>query len=418
MECSVHSPCGRYVVSYRNAGDTLHINAVPKPVAVEPGAETIHYIAVLGESHIAEISAAAGVRKDFTAFSDMIYNAMIGRSPCVRFFIETCSEMRTRIATEVAQRQHASKGPGVDEEQPANTSMDDSGSGNNSLLSEPARSQWFFTLDYDVDFTRAMFPVPLVATEGGANSNNGERQTGLVRAAGQQQQQHGVAAIPNCAPAAVKSDDNEVAKWRTENEKLRRENDALTRLCKEKMLEMQRLCEDFQLRVETVKEVERLKKKLVELRTRATRAEEERDEAQAALARIRREHQRLQRSRTPQGRIEHQSEKPTRQRSRFDTPPVVRGRPTSRGGARDSPLLRRLSSGRKQSHCMPRNRSASSEGLTVTKRRLWNGSGSSGPPSRSSSCGSCERLYRSPTASSSQRERCTAKYFASRAVFF
>ncbi|KEG05495.1 hypothetical protein DQ04_21331000, partial [Trypanosoma grayi] len=295
MECCVHSPCGRYLVRYKSDMETMCIDVVPKVSSFEPS-PTIHYAAVLRECHVAEITTAAGVRKEFAAFADMTYNAMIGRSPCVKFFIETCEEMKSRITAEVAQRGR-------------NCVTDDS---ETSQLPESSRTQRFFTLDYDVDFTRAVFPVPLVertpaaAAEAAAAANNAEpqRRTSVCpqlhhQLRQQHQQQCVTPQDDEPTRAEVDSSSNSsgqaaiITKLRAENDKLRRENDALTRLSREKMLEMQRLCEDFQKRVEGAHEVERLTKKLSSLRARLRRAEEERDEAHIAFERLKRRTQRL-----------------------------------------------------------------------------------------------------------------------------
>nr|CCC93225.1 conserved hypothetical protein [Trypanosoma congolense IL3000] len=423
MDCSVHSPCGRYVVRYRNDGSTMNIEVVPKSPASE-STEGAYYVAVLNGSQIAEISAAAGVRKEFGAFADMTYNALIGRSPCVRFFIETCEEMRERIATEVVKKQQRTA-----EDQGGTANADSNPNRGSGPLPESAQNQRFFTLDYDVDFTRAMFPVPLVLVEGESTVAITERQeTRAFNTAIQQQRHYRGMAAAKCrtvGSAGVVSTDSKcndveksvVAAVQEENDKLKRENSALTRLCRDKMLEMQKLCEDFKFGMEAVKEVERLKKKMQELRTRLARAEEERDEAQRALARTRRDYRSGTRNTTPKGTGEQCDKRASARRSRFDTPPVVRGHSLSRTAVWSLPAASHCSTGRKGTPSVQRNRSASSAGLSTTKRRLWNRCGSSGPPSRSSSRSSCERLYHSPTVSSNQRERCTVAHLASRAAY-
>ncbi|ORC92326.1 uncharacterized protein TM35_000045400 [Trypanosoma theileri] len=465
MECCVHSPCGRYIVRYKCDAESMCIDVVPKVSAFEPS-PSIHYVALLRDSHVVEITTAAGVRKEFSGFADMTYNALIGRSPCVRFFIETCEEMRSRITAEVAQR-----GRGL-----SDSYNDDS---ETSQLSESSRTQRFFTLDYDVDFTRAVFPVPLVhmKAEGDTattpltaeNGGNSRHTTGAHyhhhhRPSQDQPHLHAQKVMlveggtikkePGCDSGKddennsnnnCSSDDSKtvIARLQAENEKLKRENEALTRLSREKMLEMQRLCEDFQQRVEGARDAERLQKKLTALRVRLRQAEEERDEAHAAFARLK---QRTLRS-SPQCESSRRSVR-TQRRSRFDTPspshhhrrqrereheepkqqrqqqpqpPQSNRRSVSRRLG-DSPAPRGRTGGRPELRVTSRGRSASGSGIGgVAKKRLWADGNSSRcssvAGSRCSSRNSCERLYRTPTVSSRQHERNTPLYVPRHAVF-
>ncbi|RNF20192.1 uncharacterized protein Tco025E_03893 [Trypanosoma conorhini] len=406
MECCVHSPCGRYLVRYAAGADSMRIDVVPKVSAFEPAPE-VHYAALLREGDVLEITTAAGVRKEFAGFADMTYNAMIGRSPSVKFFVETCEEMRSRITAEVAQR-----GRGA-----ADSLVDDSDA---SQLSDAARAQRFFTLDYDVDFTRAVFPVPLLQVTPAAVCGAASASASV------DPQPRGTAPRQDGATAGAEAAGNaQLARLRTENEKLRRENAALARLSREKMLEMQRLCEDFQQRVDGACEVERLKKKLSALRTRLRQAEEERDAAHAAFARLK---QRAPHC-GPQPDSSRRGEK-VRRRSRFDTPSPVPRRSSSRRLG-DSPAPRGRTGGRQgRAAAAARSRSLSHNdggGTALTKKRLWTDAGSSSrcsssslagaAGSRCSSRGSCERLYRTPTASSRMHQRDSPVYVPRRAVF-
>ncbi|KAH9601773.1 hypothetical protein LSM04_007533 [Trypanosoma melophagium] len=479
MECCVHSPCGRYFVRYKCDAESMCIDVIPKVSAFEPS-PSAHYVALLRDSHVVEITTAAGVRKEFSGFADMTYNALIGRSPCVRFFIETCEEMRSRITAEVAQR-----GRGL-----SDSCNDDS---ETSQLSESSRTQRFFTLDYDVDFTRAVFPVPLVhmkaegepvaaaatplTAEGTGNSRRAtgvhyhhyrnhhlhspdqphlHTQRAMLVEGGTKKKEPGCDNNKVDDNNNIKNDnDNDnknihcssggsktiIARLQAENEKLKRENEALTLLSREKMLEMQRLCEDFQQRVDGARDAERLQKKLTALRIRLRQAEEERDEAHAAFARLK---QRTLRS-SSQCESNRRSVR-TQRRSRFDTPSPshnhrrqkereheelkqqqqqqqgTRGSTSRRPG--DSPAPRGRTGGRPELRVTSRGRSASGSGCSiggVTKKRLWaDGSSSrcsSVAGSRCSSRNSCERLYRTPTVSSRQHERNTPLYVPRHAVF-
>ncbi|RNC62229.1 hypothetical protein TcCL_ESM00245 [Trypanosoma cruzi] len=407
MECCVHSPCGRYLVRYKNDAESMSIDVIPKASAFEPSSD-VHYVAVLRESHVLEITTAAGVRKEFAGFADMTYNAMIGRSPSVKFFVETCEEMKSRITAEVAQRGHGTSDSIIDESDA-------------SQLSETSRMQRFFTLDYDVDFTRAVFPVPLVQmTTAEMNGTMDLRRMPSVPPTEQQQQR----TTPRHSGLIELGTDNASkpsnAQLQTENEKLRRENEALARLSREKMLEMQRLCEDFQQRVDGACEVERLKKKLAGLRARLRQAEAERDEAHAAFMRLKQ--RTLRSSPRPDGNL--RSEK-VKRRSRFDTPSPAPRRSSSRFLG-DSPAPRGRTGGRqgRSAAASSRSRSLSNgdrNGATLTKKRLWGDRGSSRcsstSGSRCSSRGSCERLYRTPTASSRMHQRELPTHAPRRAVF-
>ncbi|KAG8346896.1 hypothetical protein TRVL_02278 [Trypanosoma vivax] len=411
MECCVHSPCGRYLVRYRSDSQSIALDVRPKPAASDPS-PTVRYVAVLHESHIGDITEAAGVRKDFAAFADMTYNAMIGRSPCVKFFIETCGEMRRRVASEVTQCQQGVPSTFLTI---ANSSQSSQNSQGNSSLPESTGKQRFFTLDYDVDFTRAMFPVPLT------------EETFLTRDLPGSVVPQERTVMPSCIPAGAAGSpcaklscsgnvneeqfDRAIAVLQAENEKLKRENVALKLLCRDKMLEMQKLCDDFQKHVEKAHEVERLQKKLTLLRTQLVHVEEERDEA---LVRLKIEKQRSERSASSLNGS--RSNRSTRHRSRFDTPPTSCIHASPQAALYDSPRARHVKINR-ESRSTTRNRSGSSEGLSPSLLRPWGKKRGSGAGSRSSSCSSCERLYRSPTANSLQRERRSPNCEARRAVF-
>lgn len=272
-----------------------------------------------------DISTSAGVKKDFHNFSSMMYNALIGKSASVSFFVENCDEMKARL------RSNGHNGPDsrFDDDDSSSLTVshlhsDDDGSHNNSdhVMDHMRRSSYggdatsemeflqkkYFTLDYCVDFTRAIFPVPLehytpeVHT---LNAHVGQTTDG-------EQQQH---------------DDqrNVIRRLQAENKKLKRENEALTLLSTEKMAEMQRVCEDLQRRAVNEVEYRKLKKDFAEAKKRIEMLERTNDKLQRSEV-----------SRHPTPRRVPTPTPATAPRSanrlgRFDTPPPERGSANHRG---------------------------------------------------------------------------------------
>ncbi|CCW69401.1 unnamed protein product [Phytomonas sp. Hart1] len=324
MECSVFSPCGRYLVRFRSDGKTrLDLEVRPKQFAAqasvvklstEHGGESIStatesLFASLDEIQVQELTTAAGVRKSLKIFSEMMYRALIGRTSCVKFYVERCDEMKRRIGLDIRRRHqrqpHDSSAPQDDLKEgevadEVNTTLNLS---LNSDIAEDILSQSFFTMDYDVDFTRAVFPIPLGPVREGIPTSDSNPQSRALTATtcgqstaggsttggptnprkGPSASSSSRASSPGVLEGRLKEALHALEKARGTNHKLRRENETLIQLSKEKMLEMQRLCEDFQSHVGATAELEKLRGKNTELRMKLRLAEEERDAARDAL---------------------------------------------------------------------------------------------------------------------------------------
>ncbi|CCW62050.1 unnamed protein product [Phytomonas sp. EM1] len=475
MECSVFSPCGRYVVHFQSDGKShLNLEVRPKQSAVQtsavelrpgdegefistatspPASESL--FASLDESHVQELTTAAGVRKSLKNFSEMMYRALIGRTACVKFYVESCAEMKRRIGLDIRRRrQQQQQGSSHQKDEPKEEEVADEVNTTinlsvNSDVAEEIFSQRFFTMDYDVDFTRAVFPIPLSSTQGGIPGGDDQHREHSQSLASTKNARGGStveapadpmngpsalhlarASSPGVLERSLSEALHSLEKARNANSKLKRENEALIRLSKEKMLEMQRLCEDFQSHVNATSEVEKLRAKNTELRMKLRMVEEERDAALHALAVERGNPSRRSRSRSHVGKDAAGSQPrrwllPTpprgstsrrvgsvgssgsakaigRRPTRFDTPPAPprrspQRRSTSRGGRRgerggggEAPAPDGRTGGR-----------SARKGSSRSEERLSQ-CGSSG----SSRCSSVqhERLYRTPTVSSQFRQ--------------
>ena len=221
-----------------------------------------------------DISARAGVVKDYETFGRMVYNAMIGKTPCVTFYIETCDEMKTRIRAEQSRL--------TDSEIGRHDSSEDEPASLHSGASQELQ-QRFFTLDYDVDFTRAMFPIPLV--EGPATLDEPIVQPAPSSGIGPTSHKN--------SPQATRPDASTVHHHHTgattasfeavveENRRLKKQVDALTILSKEKMVEMQRECDGLQRRIAIEG---RLRQELAAAKASARLLQEEKQALQRQLA--------------------------------------------------------------------------------------------------------------------------------------
>ncbi|KAK7199098.1 hypothetical protein NESM_000878800 [Novymonas esmeraldas] len=328
-ECTVYSPCGRYVVRFasntqqqqqqqlrltvtRNTGRSCNsgeaaataanaercsTSAAGDPVAVAPpltsssALEPPPLTATLSDKDVVALTTSAGVRKTFSTFAQMLYDALIGRSASVRFYVETVAEMKERIQRDVQQQQHQQQPPPPTV--PLSTEKLNHGCRvrRESDAAVPGRvcarvgdtvieldddvaaevlEQHFLTLDYDVDFTRAIFPIPLLSAvgEGRGGGTTGEPTPPPA-----------AAATRAPMPAASASAEQELrrarevaARLEVENARLRRENDALVQLSRQKMHEMQRLCEDFQHQVQLSADAEWLRAKNKDLRVQLQEA--------------------------------------------------------------------------------------------------------------------------------------------------
>lgn len=445
MECTVFTPCGRYEVHYQSDGfhylrvnvyrnSKKHTNTTATDHSMHGGGlSPSHYTATLEESQVRELTTAAGVRKSFPKFAEMTYHALIGRASCVKFFVETCDEMRRRIAVDVEQRR--GQNPGATGHRNEETTI------NMSVCSDVAddlAGQRFFTVDYDVDFTRAVFPVPLDPVFAPPLASDAVRMlpptaapTTVLEDKGTKELRNRVATLESDLVTARQTAD----KLQADNDRLREENAMLNRLSREKMHEMHQLCEDFQGRVHIASEVERLRAKNTQLRVSLRATEEAREAAERALDAERR--RRLSASREPSprnpylrslsrdvnqpGRLAHSHScrqplvSPTppsvakrRPTGRFDTPP-----PATREYAASTNRVSR--SGSRAGGCSPapRDRTGGRPGLRNSGRtagrradRLPSRAGSVCSSVASSSV-SHERLHRATTVSSRSRQSST-----------
>ncbi|KAG5467309.1 hypothetical protein CUR178_00951 [Leishmania enriettii] len=375
-ECTVYSPCGRYVVRFASDAEqqllrlTITGNAsgllksdVPAAesscgktvAAAENGSLTsssalhpLRLAASLTEADVLALTTSAGVRKSFASFAQMLYDALIGRSSCVHFFVETVAEMKERIQRDVQRQEPPSRVAQCTEVRPSRQrcpgeldidsaalapvpmpgdgSVTNTGKGRvrtvvgdtvielDEDIASEVLEQRFLTLDYDVDFTRAIFPIPLLA--GGAEGAPEEAAGGAMRARTVTASAF-PAELPEASiePFVVSSTLStaasaptpeadalrqellcaraRLAQLASENAKLRRENEALVQLSRQKMHEMQRLCEDFQHQVQLAADAEKLRAKNKELRVQLQEALESQQAVQRTLERARSQHRLL-----------------------------------------------------------------------------------------------------------------------------
>lgn len=313
-----------------------HHTSAASPAACSP----LHLTASLDEADIVTLTASAGVRKNFASFSKMLYDALIGRSACVHFYVETVAEMKERIERDVHQHRGASPSSspapsrgfrdrgigsncGAGASPAASSTLDHASIGEAAAITHagsgvgkseenqrgsaqraregPARvcaavgdtvieldedvadevlEQRFLTLDYDVDFTRAIFPIPLSESTARVESCGDSAATVASVAAATSAAPSSINATTQSDAAARAAQELQkalarVATLEGENAKLQRENAALVMLSKQKMHEMQRLCDDFQQRVRGAAEAEALRAKNAELRVQLQEAIED-----------------------------------------------------------------------------------------------------------------------------------------------
>ncbi|CAJ1036323.1 hypothetical protein Q4I30_007410 [Leishmania utingensis] len=368
-ECTVYSPCGRYVVQFssdatqkllrlnvtRNAlipikggalaaddsgCDKALVTAVTGPLMPFSAVHPLRLAASLTEMDVLALTTSAGVRKSFTNFVQMLYDALIGRSPCLHFFVETVAEMKERIQRDVQQQAPPSRSAHGAEAQPSSArrtgelnidsaalaSLAMTGSGvmantgkeyirtavgdtvielDEDIASE-VLEQRFLTLDYDVDFTRAIFPIPLLpdgteeaSVEGAGGAMHARKDTvsaspaNLAKATLEPSVVSAslstAALVPASEAEALRNDLLRaracLTRLESENAKLRRENEALVQLSRQKMHEMQRLCEDFQHQVQLAADAEKLRAKNAELRVQLQEALESQQLTRRSLQR-------------------------------------------------------------------------------------------------------------------------------------
>ncbi|GET92707.1 hypothetical protein, conserved [Leishmania tarentolae] len=364
-DCTVYSPCGRYMV--RLASDVeqqlLHLTVTENALksikvdasaaedsscvkrlvaaATEPltSSSTLHslrLVASLTETDVLTLTTSAGVRKSFSKFAQMLYDALIGRSPCVRFFVETVAEMKERIQHDVQRQSPPSGSARNAEARPSNrrcagdldigsaallsltmtgndaTANGDKGRVRTAIgdtvieldedIASEVLEQRFLTLDYDVDFTRAIFPIPLHtgASEGTPAEGISCAASTRINTASASPANLAEATLEpfvvnsSLSAAALEADvlrsdllraRSRVAQLESENAKLRRENEALVQLSRHKMHEMQRLCDDFQKQVQLAADAEKLRARNKELRVQLQEALESQRTARRTLER-------------------------------------------------------------------------------------------------------------------------------------
>ncbi|CAC9544403.1 conserved hypothetical protein [Leishmania infantum JPCM5] len=364
-ECTVYSPCGRYVVRFASDAEQqlLHLTvtgnasrpikgdasaaddsgcvktlvaAATEPLTSSSAHHPLRLVASLTETDVLALTTSAGVRKSFAKFVQMLYDALIGRSPCVHFFVETVTEMKERIQRDVQRHATPSRiargaeaGPqsrrragklDIDSAALASLTMTgnedtantDKGRVRTAVgdtvieldedIASEVLEQRFLTLDYDVDFTRAIFPIPLHT--GGSEGASAEGAGGVLRA------RTGTASaspanlaeatlepfvVSFSLPTAASEADtlrhdllrarSRLALLESENAKLRRENEALVQLSRHKMHEVQRLCKDFQQQVQLAADAEKLRARNKELRVQLQEALESQRTARRTLDR-------------------------------------------------------------------------------------------------------------------------------------
>lgn len=406
-ECTVHSPCGRYVVHFASdtARHVLRLNvasksqqradaarttttaptalSAPAPANGAPAASSssssahatpLRLVACLGEVDVAALTASAGVRKSFRNFADMLYGALIGRSAAVHFYVETVAEMKERIQRDV-QRHQPLQSSALSERCPATTAAaatavataEEEASSRSLLLTTSTAAmmagastsagrlrtrvgdtvieldediaaevleQRFLTLDYDVDFTRAIFPIPLRVSE--ASEATATRSNATCRV-GDDEHASALRAASTGTHAAASTGSPEetlhaqlahlreaLARAEADNAKLRREKDALVQVSRHKMEEMQRLCADFEAQVRLAAEAERLRATNAALRVELQEALE----GQQALLRT------LERERSHRRLLPHSTSAAGTRASRADASSAASGEPRRGGGSR------------------------------------------------------------------------------------
>eukprot|EP00758_Cryptobia_borreli_P018953 Tbor_TRINITY_DN769_c0_g1::TRINITY_DN769_c0_g1_i1::g.3324::m.3324 len=156
---TVYTPCGRYVVCYEkrqgkkvfsSTGGNTRSSALHFEVYLNDGSGSVSsssrgsvymYTAIVNEEMVDEITSRAGVKMGIEAFSDMVFAALLGRSPAsLRFYVETFEEMRRRYM-----------GPSI------------AAGEETHQIDSP--KDYFITIDYKADFFKAIFPLPLCCVE-------------------------------------------------------------------------------------------------------------------------------------------------------------------------------------------------------------------------------------------------------------
>lgn len=410
MECSVYSHCGNYAVHFRSDGAAeflLHVRDTPRNQEASRC-----YSASLTPDGVDAITSGAGVRKSFSTFAEMTYHALIGsRSPSLTFYVETQQELASRIRKDIEER-------GGEEQTPPYP------------IEEPDASQLFLTIDYDVDFTRAIFPLPLsriVLAGDGEEAPPQRVHTRLLPT----QFQSGNAKPPSSSPQLEKQLSEAVKliqMLNKENTELKGDNAALLLLNRDQLREMQKECKRLADDSCSVVEVNRLKEKNVRLRMELVKSKEEAQEMYAVVEQLRRQVKLLSQEKSPlHSKAINAGVSRRDRKSRLDTPPMssreVRDPPSELStemGSSKTKRYRRLdtppSSSDHHNRIVQNNRLLSpySRGAySAGRQRSSEINGVKAYPTRAGSTSSRgssnssqhDRLYRASTAASRQRER-------------
>lgn len=388
MDCAVFSPCGRFFVKFTSDAERIVITVYPK----EEQSQRV-LAAALDKAAVEQISTDAGVKKEFPNFANMIYNALIGKSPSVKFSIENCEEMQQRIRTKKSL-----SGRGILSPPPPpahNDSSVDSAhshSSSETSLNDAERNffhhQRFFTLDYEVDFTWAIFPIPLNSVE-----------------------QSKCGSSPKCDSDSRHHSSDEVTKLKQqlkaaldETKRVRRENEALTFLSNQKMAELHRICEDLQKKSVSEMEHRRLRHELTEANNRVIQLEKVNEKLKREVAAAAR--QSASRPSPPRAGgvptrpltpIRSEGSVSNQKRNRFDTP--TRERDGASVGPKGRTGGRNVSPSHSRSSTPPRSPRPAAAKLGISFES------SSSRERQRSSPSTFERLYRSDTHSSSNARR-------------
>lgn len=194
MECTVFTECGKYVVHFQSDGAIeffLHVrdlctassemNDHKENISTTSGQTLplpLAYSASLTPEDVQAVTTRAGVCKTFAVFADMTYHALCRKSRCLTFHIETQKELERRIQEDARMGSagysgHSSSLPAASssrtvsvKELPTCADFIDaqrnpSKSGNYQEDARCEPTSLFLTVDYSVDFTRGIFPLPL-----------------------------------------------------------------------------------------------------------------------------------------------------------------------------------------------------------------------------------------------------------------
>lgn len=189
---------GRYMVHFRSDGVSeflVHVrdfqiaspsesdNVCKNRSKSEAIDQVVAYSVALTPDDVHRITTHGGVAKSFFIFAEMTYDALIGKSSSLTYHVETQDQLEKRIEEDVRAR--LAERPSLPfslpnsslvslHKQSAATSTVDAKdkielSRNSGDTFQPeTSSSLFLTIDYDVNFTRGIFPLPLKRVSWGA----------------------------------------------------------------------------------------------------------------------------------------------------------------------------------------------------------------------------------------------------------